>query len=61
MPPPTLVNSCLDPKTTYEDGLGPIFDDSAVERRVDHMVSCDSLGIDDISDQGVSDYDKQKN
>ena len=57
---PTLVNACLDPKTTYEDGLGPIFDESSVERRIDRMVSCDSLGIHDISDQGVSDYDKGK-
>ena len=56
--PDTFVNTCLDPKATYEDSFGPIFDESSVERRLDRMVSCDSLGIGDIADQGVSDYDK---
>ena len=58
--PKTLVNECLDPKCSYEDSFGPVFEDSLVERRIDRMVSCDSLGIADISDQGVSDYDKEK-
>ena len=58
--PDTLVNTCLNPKETYNDSLGPIFDLSSVERRIDQMVSCDTLGIEDISNQGVSDYDKGK-
>ena len=58
--PSIVVNNCLDPKALYEDSLGPIFDGSSVERRIDRMVSCDSLGIEDISDQSVSDFDKEK-
>ena len=53
-----VVNTCLDPKATYADGLGPILDGSAVERRIDRMVSCDSLGIADITEPSISDYDR---
>ena len=56
----TVVNNCLDPKASYEDGFGPIFDDSSVERRLDRMVSCDSLGIEDANDMSVCDYDRDK-
>ena len=55
-----VVNTCLDPKATYADGLGPILDGSAVERRIDRMVSCDSLGIADITEPSISDYDREK-
>ena len=58
--PETLVNNCLDPKASYEDSLGPMFDESLVERRIDRMVSCDSMGIESISDLSVSEYDKEK-
>ena len=58
--PDVVVNTCLDPKATYDDGLGPIFEGSAVERRIDRMVSCDSLGIEDISENSISDYDREK-
>ena len=56
----TIVNTCLDPKASYEDSLGPLFEDSSVERRIDRMVSCDSVGIEDVSEQSVSDFDKEK-
>ena len=29
--PNSLVNSCLEPKATFEDDLAPLFDDSSVE------------------------------
>ena len=58
--PCSIVNNCLEPKAFYEDSLGPIFEESAIERRLDRMVTCDSLGIADISDQGVSNFDKEK-
>ena len=58
--PEAIINTCLDPKATYDDGLGPIFDGSAVERRIDLMISCDSLGIEDNSEPTISDYDKEK-
>ena len=56
----TIVNTCLDPKASYEDSLGPLFEDSSVERRIDRMVSCDSVGIEDVSEQSISDFDKEK-
>ena len=38
-----IVNNCLEPKVFYEDGLAPLFDDSAVERNIEKIVNCDAL------------------
>ena len=57
--PISLVNSCLEPKATYEDDLAPLFDESSVERRIDKMLTCDSLGIGDVPSD-LSNYDKEK-
>ena len=55
----SLVTSCLEPKATFEDDLAPVFDDSSVERRIDKMLTCNSLGIGDVSSY-ISNYDKEK-
>ena len=57
--PSTYVNFVLAPKCTYEDPHEHFFDESSVERRIDKMLSCDSLGIDEDIDE-ISDYDKVK-
>ena len=57
--PISLVNSCLEPKATYEDNLAPLFDESSVERRIDKMLTCDSLGLGDVPGD-LSIYDKEK-
>ena len=54
----TFVNFVLDPKHSYDDPFHNFFDDSMVERRVDKMLTCDSLGIDE--NESVSDYDAAK-
>ena len=55
---PTLVNFVLEPKLSYDDPLESFFDDSSVERRVDKMLSCDSLGI--VENDGLGDYDRER-
>ena len=54
-----LVNTCLEPKATYEDNLTPLFDESSVERRIDKMLTCDSMGLGDALGD-LSDYDRGK-
>ena len=54
--PPLYVNQVLEPKLIYEDPLDHIFNESAVERRIDKMLSCESLGIND--NEPISDYDQ---
>lgn len=54
--PSTLVNFVLEPKLSYDDPFETFFDDSLVERRIDKMLSCESLGIDENQDS-MSDYD----
>ena len=56
--PSNIVNNCLEPKAVYEDGLAPFFDSSLVERKIDRMLNCDSLGLDEPMD--ISSYDKEK-
>ena len=56
--PSTFVNFVLEPKHSYEDPFESFFDESLVERRIDKMLSCDSLGIDE--NDSVSDYDAEK-
>ena len=56
--PSTFVNFVLEPKHSYDDPFESFFDESLVERRIDKMLSCDSLGIDE--NDGVSDYDAEK-
>ena len=57
--PSTFVNFVLEPKLSYDDPFESFFDDSLVERRVDKMLSCDSLGIED-NENSISDYDSEK-
>ena len=57
--PATFVNFVLEPKYSYEDPFESFFDESLVERRIDKMLTCDSLGIDETKDS-VSDYDAEK-
>ena len=57
--PISLVNSCLGLKATFVDDLAPLFDESSVERRIDKMLTCDLLGIGDVSGD-ISEYDKEK-
>ena len=57
--PSTLVNFVLEPKLSYDDPFESFFDESLVERRVDKMLSCDSLGINENEDS-ISDYDAVK-
>ena len=57
--PISLVNSCLEPKATFEDDLAPLFDESSHERQIDKMLTCDSLGIGNVLSD-ISNYDKEK-
>ena len=57
--PSTYVNFVLAPKYSYEDPHEHFFDESSVERRIDKMLSCESLGIEENIDE-ISDYDKVK-
>ena len=57
--PSTHVNFVLAPSHSFEDPYESFFDESNVERRIDKMLSCDSLGIDEGIDE-ISDYDKGK-
>ncbi|CAL4092461.1 unnamed protein product, partial [Meganyctiphanes norvegica] len=56
--PDALVNNCFEPKAIYPDGLAPFFDESSVERRIERMLNCDSLGAEEVKD--ISQYDKEK-
>ena len=56
--PDALVNNCFEPKAIYPDGLAPFFDESLVERRIERMLNCDSLGAEEVKD--ISQYDKEK-
>ena len=53
-----LVNNCFEPKAIYPDGLAPFFEESEVERRIERMLNCDSLGAEEAID--VSQYDLDK-
>ena len=57
--PTTLVNFVMNPKHSYYDPLSEVFDESNVERNIDKMFSCESLGIAEEKDS-TSDYDKIK-
>ena len=56
---PIHVNFVLEPKRTYDNILDHVMDDTIVEHRVDKMLSCDSIGIED-SDENISEYDRRK-
>ena len=53
----TFVNFVMEPSRSYDDPFESFFDESLVERRIDKMLSCDSLGIDE-SNESLSDYDQ---
>ena len=57
--PSTFVNFVMEPVASYDDPYESIFDQSLVERRIDKMLSCDSLGIDEAN-ESLSDYDKER-
>ena len=50
--------SALEPKQNYEDPLYNFFDESSVERRIDNMLSCESLGISESI--VISEFDQQQ-
>ena len=54
---PLLVNFVLQPKYCFEDPTANFFDESSVERRVDKLLSCESLGINEDLEY-ISDFDK---
>ena len=54
--PSTFVNFVMEPSQSYEDPSESFFDESLVER-IDKMLSCDSLGINE-NDENLSDYDQ---
>ena len=45
--PSTIVNFVMKPSQSYEDPFESFFDESLVERRIDKILSCDSIGIDE--------------
>ena len=55
----TITNFVVNPKRTYDDPFESFFDDSLVERRIDNMLSIESLGINEDPDC-VSNYDQMK-
>ena len=55
---PKLVDKCMEPKASYEDGLAPLFEASMVEHRIDRMLNCDNVGIEEVPD--ISTYDQEK-
>ena len=57
--PTTHINFVLNPKQSYFDPLSEVFSESQVERNIDKMFSCESLGISD-DQESTSDYDKAK-
>ena len=57
--PSTFVNFVMEPSQSYDDPFESFFDESLVERRIDKMISCDSLGIDE-SKESLSDYDQTR-
>merc|ERR1711888_448547 len=57
--PISLVNACLEPKAIFPDDLAPLFDESSVERRIDRMLTCDSLGMENVSND-ISNYDRDR-
>ena len=57
--PVTHVNFVMNPKQSYFDPLAEIFNESNVERNIDKMFSCESLGIrEDLEME--NDYDRAK-
>ena len=50
----------IDPKKSYSDPIGEMFDESLVERNLKKMFDVDSLGSSLNEDKSVSDYDKTK-
>ena len=48
--PASCVNYCLKAKPSYNDELAPFFDENSVERRINRMLSCESLGIEENND-----------
>ena len=57
--PSTFVNFVMEPTHSYDDPMEHFFDESLVERRIDKMLSCDSLGIDETN-ESLSDYDRER-
>ena len=53
--PSGKVEFVLEPKSKYYDPLEEMFPESEVERRLDNMFSCESLGIEDNQSQFDSD------
>ena len=53
-----LVNVCIEPEVYYDDGLAPFFDSSSVERNLERMINCDSIGTNESQD--ISSYDLDK-
>ena len=51
-----IVNAVLEPKHSYEDCTAVFFDESAVERGVERMLSLESLGIHESDN--ISHYDQ---
>ena len=49
--PSGKVEFVLEPKSKYYDPLEEMFPESDVERRLDNMFSCESLGIEDNQSQ----------
>ena len=57
--PSTYVNFVLEPKQTYFDPLLEFFEESQVERNIEKMFSCASIGISEQK-ESISDYDITK-
>ena len=55
----SMVNFVLNPKESYPDPLAEVFNESLVERNIDNMFSCESLGIAD-DNSSFSNYDDSK-
>ena len=53
-----FVNMCVDPDVYYSDGLAPFFDSSSMERNLERMINCDSIGTNESQD--ISSYDIDK-
>ena len=54
------VNFVLNPKKSYSDPIGELFDESLIERNLEKMFDVDSLGSSLNEDKSVSNYDKAK-
>ena len=55
---PLHLNLALELKPTYEYPLFNFFDESSVERLIDNMLSCESLGI--LEAIVISEFDQQQ-